>query len=434
MTLDDCYRKFDEICSTIKFDVQFGDLIDQLILRGNFIFDAHCHFFDVKCVDANYFLKRLLKDLVGVKGVGGQNIHHLVDYLDKNNLGIDQIENFLEENEVAIYKESQNKGIRAIIRSLEIKDQESMRDIYKLYVEKYSLNNTNRFNGLDVISTALMMDLEWSWDRAPIKSISSRIDELIELRASGASILPFFCCDPRRVMAKNENENLYHLLARAFELNNSFHGIKLYPALGYLPSDYRLWPIYKVCEQYGIPIVTHCGGEIISTDQTDLHVFDFDREICIKGVNRFQVAYQLNNPKWWRKVLLDFPNLKLNFAHFGGDNTWEYTLKSKMVNDDQFRKDTIIEFMRKYKNVYADVSYTFASEKIHNNLFTYIKLIPFLQDRILFGTDFWVVNKEKDLIKAQELFFNKVVSNLGYHVLDKFTKINPISFLSSNSA
>ncbi|MER5302445.1 amidohydrolase family protein [Streptomyces lasiicapitis] len=38
-----------------------------------------------------------------------------------------------------------------------------------------------------------------------------------------------------------------------------FAGLKLYPLCGYSPSDRRLYPYFELCEQYGLPVLSHTG-------------------------------------------------------------------------------------------------------------------------------------------------------------------------------
>ncbi|GAH83666.1 unnamed protein product, partial [marine sediment metagenome] len=65
--------------------------------------------------------------------------------------------------------------------------------------------------------------------------------------------------------------------------------------------------LYKTCVERNIPITTHCsngGFKAASNPQ----------ELTDPGNN-------------WAKVLKKYPDLKINFAHFGsGDNSWQQTI------------------------------------------------------------------------------------------------------------
>ena len=89
-----------------------------------------------------------------------------------------------------------------------------------------------------------------------------------------------------------------------------FIGVKLYPPVGFLPLgnagfspdaargqalDQALRALYATCEAEEIPITAHASPG-----------------------NEFALGYgQLAAPERWAPVLREFPNLRLNFGHFG---------------------------------------------------------------------------------------------------------------------
>ncbi len=150
--------------------------------------------------------------------------------------------------------------------------------------------------------------------------------------------------------------------------NYAFAGIKLYPPVGFDP-----WPederekekvryLYSFCMQRKIPITTHCGVggfQIIDTNQCKI----------------------IASPKRWREVLKNYPDLKLNLAHF-----------SNSISDQ--RKD-IVSLILDFPSVYTDLAYVCFKEKNYEDVENEIKKLAGisqnltkLYERILFGSDF----------------------------------------------
>lgn len=156
--------------------------------------------------------------------------------------------------------------------------------------------------------------------------------------------------------------------------SNFFAGIKVYPPLGFDP-----WPddgkekekviiLYDYCVDKGIPITTHCsnGGFRVDENADD---------------------YTAPGTKW-TKVLDKYPELKINFAHFG------YQSKRLWLFPRTQWRDSIIDLMSKYPNVYSDFSGISLISKDCKRLESLIKerenTSPELASRILFGSDFLI--------------------------------------------
>ncbi|MCU0404750.1 MAG: amidohydrolase, partial [Chitinophagaceae bacterium] len=146
--------------------------------------------------------------------------------------------------------------------------------------------------------------------------------------------------------------------------------------------------------------------------------------------NRKALAHELNNPAHWGLVLEKFPNLRLNFGHFGGYETWSSSNPVPVTKDPQRRKETIFGFMEKYPNVYADFSFNLEEETIVANLKNVIVNDDLIQSRTLFGTDFWVVNPAGDLNQMQQEFLEYMERSVASLELPKKLCIdNPKRFL-----
>jgi len=146
-----------------------------------------------------------------------------------------------------------------------------------------------------------------------------------------------------------------------------FAGIKLYPQIGFdpYPNNSAADPealdkvqyLYQFCIERRIPIVSHCsdGG---------YKVGDYDPLTSPEGK--------------WKKVLADYPNLTIDFAHFGSQKTKEISWRNAIIN-----------LIKNYPNVYTDISCNDATPEYYIEL---EKLFdgkhPALHEKVMYGSDF----------------------------------------------
>jgi predicted TIM-barrel fold metal-dependent hydrolase len=182
-----------------------------------------------------------------------------------------------------------------------------------------------------------------------------------------------------------------------------FAGIKLYPQIGFdpYPDDLeerkKVEELYKFCIDRRIPIISHCsdGG---------YKVGDYDPLTSPEGK--------------WKKVLEAFPELTLNFAHFGSQK-----------NDKKASwRSAIIDLVEKYPNVYTDISCNDATANYYDEL---EKLFngknPALPEKLLYGSDFSInllVVKIKSYNEYLKQFIN---AKLSYK--NNLCEFNPKKFL-----
>ncbi|MBN2682284.1 MAG: amidohydrolase [Bacteroidales bacterium] len=212
---------------------------------------------------------------------------------------------------------------------------------------------------------------------------------------------------------KPENKIKIHSVDDGSIYKNLFCGIKLYPPLGFNP-----WPdknpkeleknceLYDLCEKYKIPITSHCnngGWTIAEAEKVESYT----------------------NPKIWEKVLAKFPDLKINFAHFGGNG------KGSLGFDEKRQKE-ILKLIGNYNNVYTDISCIFNTKEKISYLYNLIesensKYEKNLEDRILFGTDFPMIlsAQTKNYVDYIKVFMD----NTKPELIEKFTLQNPEIFL-----
>ena len=139
--------------------------------------------------------------------------------------------------------------------------------------------------------------------------------------------------------------------------NGDVIGIKLYPPIGFdpYPEDPVLRGKYiKVFEYFNkkeIPFTVHCQKGSYQPNS-----------VTGKDLENF------TTPSNWEKVLAEIPDLRINFAHFGGEDSVKRTVRWENDKDDSTNKFpfygingstwtyTIIKLLKKYKNTYADIS------------------------------------------------------------------------------
>ncbi len=125
-------------------------------------------------------------------------------------------------------------------------------------------------------------------------------------------------------------------------------GLKTSPIYqGYDPMDERMLPLYRYCEDNGVPILTHHGTT-------------FPRRAPMKWAHPEQVE----------QVALAFPELRIIIAHLG--HPWE---------------TETISVVRKHPHVYSDVSGLFYRPwQLYNSLMLCYEYGVW--DKLLFGTDY----------------------------------------------
>lgn len=449
--IDDALQKIE-----LNAKNRINDPVKKVLEKNNFVFDAHSHVFDGKCVDTDYMVIRMLnlednplaKKLVRfivrriireqiIDENTCQNANQLLDLIyakraAKDNLFHDLDMRVFDEDDTNDKKEKDLPtvdwlGLKKRIKEVfKILNSGKMESVYQ-YFQKHAIHH--HFKGKDLISIQLGMDLESGWKGSISKTFDDQKKELLEL-SQHYPVLPFFPVHPDRARKKNaqhDHNELYNAFIDAFKKGSpTFFGIKIYPSLGYLPADMALAPILEVCERAGIPITAHCGGEIISTFEDEIHTSEFRTPIVIHEANRKANARRLNDPLNWAPVLKEFPELRLNLGHFGSDWAWE-----KSESELHIRIQTILDLMHQYKNVYADFSFNLNNKKSSENFAKYLHsndpLYAIMKTKTMFGTDFWVVVPQSNLKKDQKKF-KKLTE--GHH--DALFSQNVINFLGLN--
>ncbi|GAA0876466.1 hypothetical protein GCM10009118_28760 [Wandonia haliotis] len=421
----------------------------NVIESDNFVCDAHCHIFDGHCVDGTYFLVRLLdtqnkrflrrvirwivrKVLPGGDYEKGFNLrnHDLskdeaLELIYKQNRKFDITdadlnELFAELDQELKQMDSSEKEImdfdfRGVVRRIKrvrnMLNQGEMKYVYQQFLID-AVTQTRIHEDKDLLTIVLGMDLESGWEGSNIKPYKKQLDELLEL-SKEEPIIPFFPIHPKRVELKKDVDGnpykyneLYDLFLEYFKDNqDGYFGVKLYPALGYYPAHDTLAPIYEVCQACNIPITVHCGGEMISTFKKRIETNIFGKPVTVATGKRKLNARELNDPDNWFVVMEKYENLKVNLAHFGGSGAWE-----KSRDNLHQRIQDIILLMEKYKGIYSDFSYNFNDDEATRIFSNYMrsdaKKYSKIKERTMYGTDYWVVLPQSNMISDQEYFLD----------------------------
>ncbi len=378
------------------------------------LIDVHTHIFDRKCLNVPYILLRMVKSGIGLESVASAGL-----------LGMTEEEIYKGIKDKKLNKQTDWDDLEAELEMMEsvelfgmelgdalkVLRKSNMQEILDLYLEKFAIIQLPEFRNRKFVTGVLLMDLETGWEMKSNKKYFEQVEEVREI-SKVRPILPFFAIDPRRADETDPNKNLYDLFIKAFVNDEaSYFGVKCYPSLGYLPSDARLDPIFQICAEKNIPVLTHCGGETVSTFKKKIPVRGTTSEtlMTIPGETRAQRAIWLNDPEHWKSVLRKHPNLKLNLAHFGGDTNWELMGGESGSSE---RVEKIIDMMQNPDwKVYADFSFNVVEEELYNAFQTQLDDNANVKSRTLYGTDYWVVLPKGDLLAKQGRFLNQMVNH-----------------------
>ena len=332
----------------------------------------------------------------------------------------------------------------------------------------------------------LSMDMEYMGAGIPKSRFEKQLLELKHLKTKVDDknekvwenlLFPFIFCDPRRVQPKHPRELPIepHFIGKKFEQKleeyisgNIFQGIKLYPALGYYPFDKRMKNVYNFAVKNNVPIITHCTVGAVhfkyKLEDAEYHHPFLHKKLHAQKPEEFQANFShplnfeclLNHDllkTHWGNDAPDYSKLKICLGHWGSVQEWMNYMNNpwietkyrnmekeypslELVNwhttdkkEYNFSWFTIIcDLIRKYPNVYADISYTLNDVRLFPLLKMLLEADEKIRERVLFGTDFYLVSKaicERD-------FTINVRSFLGDELFHQIALINAERFLNND--
>jgi predicted TIM-barrel fold metal-dependent hydrolase len=369
------------------------------------------------------------------------------------------------------------KAIYFMVRKMVARDK---RDLLERYIEFLEIGMAasqqevfenvsatyRRYGDFGVVVLTQVLDcLDLEDRRSMHKNIVTQVAEVAELKRHAAyqqCILPFLGIDPRSAVTLSR-DNWYE---KYISKDYGFCGLKMYPAAGFFPFDIRLEPLWAWAEANEVPVMTHCtrGGSwylgsqesLINTGAFSQHGINPDNEHYTSIQNRIAATLALSdirkknkvwcnvfgNPECYEPVLAKYPKLKICFAHLGGENEILRNKNgggldgypSQLLDNNWF--EAVLALMKKYENVYSDISYTLSSRDAIEHVRTTLNK-PDMQDafgkklfqKLLYGTDFYMTQQEKQgsepLLQKNfaELFSATEIQVMAYE--------NPLLFLAN---
>jgi len=332
--------------------------------------------------------------------------------------------------------------------------------------------------------TALVINMDFLGAGETSSGFYGQLDDIVKIKQRYADrLLVFFGLDPRWVPAngrsiRQEVERYFETKVEAAgKMIYPFAGIKIYPSTGYYVFDPRLKETFEWAADNGVPILSHNNylGGIFNYDEQHIQstlntVFNpYTNRVYAEPkymdtpsarfnlIGKKQRARLQNNcsffmePSTYIPVMDHFEklgkSLKINLAHFGGTDQMMET-ESSSGDPEQITPYgvtgknwylQICEMIRTYKGAYTDISYDVAqaAKSKNNNIFkkfTSDMNDPSLSNRIMFGTDFFMSERESN----EENTYNKfktyasgITLNSGENMWTKMARTNTNNFLQS---
>ncbi|MFX1450980.1 MAG: amidohydrolase family protein [Promethearchaeota archaeon] len=205
--------------------------------------------------------------------------------------------------------------------------------------------------------------------------------------------IPFFSIDPRRPNA----EKLFEKALTTWEMK----GLKLHPSTGYLPDSEDCYKLFKIADDYKVPIITHSG--------------------YIMGLKG-----RTARPEYFDAPTTDFPKLRFSFAHLFFGNV-----------------DELVPLMFMKPNIYCDISahgqilMMNSPPDLYRQL-RYAMNHEGVSSRVMFGSDWPITASIMSLAKWVETIENlksqkvsDILDKYGYHRF-KNKEINQILGLNAS--
>lgn len=356
------------------------------------IYNCHTHLFNLSHVPENFLPKPVTWLL---KKRRARGVLRKISPFSKRDL-IDRYINFFEVNMLGTQSD--------VLHHL------------KGYYPQNALNQTQ--------FVVLPMDMEFmAAGNVPVK-IDKQHQELVDMVNAGEPIIPFIGTDPRRNNIADFVKN-WHI--------KGLKGIKLYPPLGYYPSDSRLDAVYAYAVANKLPVMSHCSKGGIHIKKVSQEMLDepnpLGRPVVRAKAKEFSDIY--TDPANYDQVATKYPELRICLAHFGGGDEWEKYLHSSwdpgLPETEKSWLSVIIDLIMKHDNVYTDISSTLFQGENRMELLQVLLQNERLRSRILFGSDFYMMERVKNLERINAL---KIRSALGETLFEQIAIENVKNYLN----
>ena len=304
------------------------------------------------------------------------------------------------------------------------------------------------FPSVALFTPALVDYDAWSDDRAPtplwqqvlLQESIARLSVAGKIGRPDARFHPYVAFDPRRQIEGPQTaapkpggapaipsaaSSALELVRYAIEAGG-FLGVKLYPPVGFAPSDNvrhrrdlpfaagldgALEALYGYCAFAEAPILTHTSA-----------------------ANEYGLGlHRLVSPEHWRPVLERHPTLRLNFGHFGHD--YGVAVETPPGGPREGWIYQAAALIDRYPNVYADLSnsplvYDAAyGQRLSQLLAEVIARYPKVRRRIMYGSDWWLSGLDPNATSAVDQFRATLGGLLGPGGLADLMGVNALRFL-----
>lgn len=252
-----------------------------------------------------------------------------------------------------------------------------------------------RLGGREDVYVALPLDFNQS-----MRQLTEQLRDLVEAAyCYPGRILPF-------AAFHGDRNNAAKIATGSLE-SGAFVGVKMYPSMGFPVNHKSCWPLFAHCSENSVPIITHCSPT------------GFNKSSCGKYAS----------PARWRVLLSRYQNLKVCFAHFGGEH--ELIKKRGWA-------DIIVELMNAYPGqVYADISchthpmlWKKVAPKKYRRYFQKLGVLltdPVCRQHVLWGTDFYMNSQHTTETKYKAFFERELFADK--QLQKELTLDNPRRFL-----
>lgn len=416
--------------------------------------DLHCHLFNMvdvpvyETLDGKVRMNTLLK-LVGAFSASGAFLSGLVrskigDYKDF----IQFFERAQDANLLALASQIQRAVVQGttvsetyeqVVLTPLVMDFDCIRQECGERCKPCTAVKNCPHTGMKLSSIATDPSAEAQYYR--LRETIKRVEKTEEGEGGKLKVLPFIGFDLRKLTPQNSNalSELKKFWEKVgvtkTEREGGFSeissgkalGIKLYPPIGFNPypqddvkAVVQYKKFYEWCIEERIPLTVHCQSGSYSATRRQRAI---NKDTHIKNWSALFVDWGKGNLRSEK----DIKELRINFAHFGGENGLEDMLDWYGVDNDAWTYQ-IIQMMKEYPHVYSDISaFNWVDDGDAENFATVFKLNEKnelgrgdyrVQEKILWGSDVPMVISEDSYCQGKD---ESRVSDYGY-LMNNFTK------------
>ena len=350
------------------------------------------------------------------------------------------------------------KGGKKYASFLHVGKSASQLDVFRDLLDQYEDSSMK--------ITALTLNMEKLGAGKSISGFEGQLEEIVTVkRRYPDRLLIFLSVDPRwKETAAEIVSRVKAYFDTRVQINatrpsvSAFAGIKLYPSTGFYVFDEKLKPTFEWAAENEVPILTHCNylGGIFNNDRKFLDIILRHRnpytgsyheapakhhKLQSKFMKRVMGTQSAINNQYYSSYFLepcsyrdklkyfrdDFKKpLKICMAHFGGNHHMklQHELSKDPAKGDPGNYYGVLpgnnwtrqiqDLMTEFDSVYTDISYALTDEKTHEFIFSEMNN-PAYNERILFGTDFFMTEREEQ----ERNTYNKFKKAALLHVVKK---------------